>query len=107
MEKILKSKGEDFSIKGGNIGNDVNINVANLHLESLQDKEKSRHNGLNVSAGSSSVGAGVEYGNHDKSWVNEQSSIIERIVRILLLKENKFNRFSNRRRKYHIKNRWN
>ncbi len=26
--------------------------------------------------GSSSVGAGVEYGNHDKSWVNEQSSII-------------------------------
>ena len=28
--------------------------------------------------GSSSVGAGVEYGNHDKSWVNEQSSIIGR-----------------------------
>ena len=73
----IKIKGQDFSIKGGNIvGNDVNINVANLHLESLQDKEKSRHNGLNVSAGSSSVGAGVEYGNHDKSWVNEQSSII-------------------------------
>ena len=75
----IKIKGQDFSIKGGNIvGNDVNINVANLHLESLQDKEKSRHNGLNVSAGSSSVGAGVEYGNHDKSWVNEQSSIIGR-----------------------------
>ena len=73
----IKIKGEDFSIKGGNIiGNDVNINVANLHLESLQDKEKLRHNGFNVSAGSSSVGAGVEYGNHDKSWVNEQSSII-------------------------------
>jgi len=73
----IKIKGQDFSIKGGNIiGNDVNINVANLHLESLQDKEKSRHNGFNVSAGSSSVGAGVEYGNHDKSWVNEQSSII-------------------------------
>ncbi|WP_338946090.1 hemagglutinin repeat-containing protein [Fusobacterium pseudoperiodonticum] len=73
----IKIKGEDFSIKGGNIiGNDVNINVANLHLESLQDKEKSRHSGFNVSAGSSSVGAGVEYGNHDKSWVNEQSSII-------------------------------
>ena len=72
----IKIKGQDFSIKGGNIvGNDVNINVANLHLESLQDKEKSRHNGLNVSVGSSSVGAGVEYGNHDKSWVNEQSSI--------------------------------
>ena len=75
----IKIKGQDFSIKGGNIiGNDVNINVANLHLESLQDKEKSRHNGFNVSAGSSSVGAGVEYGNHDKSWVNEQSSIIGR-----------------------------
>ena len=75
----IKIKGEDFSIKGGNIiGNDVNINVANLHLESLQDKEKSRHNSFNVSAGSSSVGAGVEYGNHDKSWVNEQSSIIGR-----------------------------
>ena len=73
----IKIKGEDFSIKGGNIiGNDVNINVANLHLESLQDKEKSRHNSFNVSAGSSSVGAGVEYGNHDKSWINEQSSII-------------------------------
>ena len=73
----IKIKGQDFSIKGGNIiGNDVNINVENLHLESLQDKEKSRHNGFNVSAGSSSVGAGVEYGNHDKSWVNEQSSII-------------------------------
>ena len=73
----IKIKGEDFSIKGGNIiGNDVNINVANLHLESLQDKEKSRHNGLNVSVGSSSVGAGVEYGRKDKSWVNEQSSII-------------------------------
>ena len=73
----IKIKGQDFSIKGGNIvGNDVNINVANLHLESLQDKEKLRHNGFNVSAGSSSVGAGVEYGNHDKSWVNEQSSII-------------------------------
>ena len=75
----IKIKGQDFSIKGGNIiGNDVNINVENLHLESLQDKEKSRHNGFNVSAGSSSVGAGVEYGNHDKSWVNEQSSIIGR-----------------------------
>ena len=75
----IKIKGQDFSIKGGNIiGNDVNINVANLHLESLQDKEKSRHNGFNVSAGSSSVGADVEYGNHDKSWVNEQSSIIGR-----------------------------
>ena len=75
----IKVKGQDFSIKGGNIiGNDVNINVANLYLESLQDKEKSRHNGFNVSAGSSSVGAGVEYGNHDKSWVNEQSSIIGR-----------------------------
>ncbi|ATV60036.1 hemagglutinin repeat-containing protein [Fusobacterium pseudoperiodonticum] len=73
----IKVKGQDFSIKGGNIiGNDVNINVANLHLESLQDKEKSRHNGLNVSAGNSSVGAGVEYGRKDKSWVNEQSSII-------------------------------
>ena len=73
----IKIKGQDFSIKGGNIiGNDVNINVANLHLESLQDKEKSRHNGLNVSAGNSSVGAGVEYGRKDKSWVNEQSSII-------------------------------
>ena len=73
----IKVKGQDFSIKGGNIiGNDVNINVANLHLESLQDKEKSRHNGFNVSVGNSSVGAGVEYGRKDKSWVNEQSSII-------------------------------
>ncbi len=73
----IKVKGQDFSIKGGNItGNDVNINVANLHLESLQDKEKSRHNGFNISVGSSSVGAGVEYGRKDKSWVNEQSSII-------------------------------
>ncbi|WP_369762032.1 hypothetical protein, partial [Fusobacterium sp. oral taxon 370] len=52
------------------------MNVANLHLESLQDKEKSRHNGFNVSVGNSSVGAGVEYGRKDKSWVNEQSSII-------------------------------
>ena len=73
----IKVKGQDFAIKGGNIiGNDVNINVANLHLESLQDKEKSRHNGFNVSVGNSSVGAGVEYGRKDKSWVNEQSSII-------------------------------
>ena len=73
----IKVKGQDFSIKAGNIiGNDVNINVANLHLESLQDKEKSRHNGFNVSVGNSSVGAGVEYGRKDKSWVNEQSSII-------------------------------
>ena len=73
----IKIKGQDFSIKGGNIiGNNVNINVANLHLESLQDKEKSRHNGFNISVGSSSVGAGVEYGRKDKSWVNEQSSII-------------------------------
>ena len=70
-------KGKDLSAKGANIiGNDVNINVANLHLESLQDKEKSRHNGFNISVGSSSVGAGVEYGRKDKSWVNEQSSII-------------------------------
>ena len=75
----INIKGKDLTVKGANIeGNDVNINVANLHLESLQDKEKSRHNGLNVSAGSSSVGAGVEYGNHDKSGVNEQSSIIGR-----------------------------
>ena len=73
----IKVKGQDFAIKGGNIiANDVNINVANLHLESLQDKEKSRHNGFNVSVGNSSVGAGVEYGRKDKSWVNEQSSII-------------------------------
>ena len=73
----INIKGQDLTVKGANIeGNDVNINVANLHLESLQDKEKSRHNGLNVSAGNSSVGAGVEYGRKDKSWVNEQSSII-------------------------------
>ena len=81
----IKVKGQDFSIKGGNIiGNDVNINVANLHLESLQDKEKSKHQGYNVSIGKTSLGMGKEYsaglgmehGNYDKSWVNEQSSII-------------------------------
>ena len=73
----INIKGQDLTVKGANIeGNDVNINVANLHLESLQDKEKSRHNGFNVSVGNSSVGAGVEYGRKDKSWVNEQSSII-------------------------------
>ena len=81
----IKIKGEDFSIKGGNIiGNDVNINVANLHLESLQDKLKSKHQGYNVSIGKTSLGMGkeysaglgMEYGNYDKSWVNEQSSII-------------------------------
>ena len=78
-------KGKDLSTKGANIiGNDVNINVANLHLESLQDKLKSKHQGYNASFGSSSsgigkeysAGLGMEYGNRDKSWVNEQSSII-------------------------------
>ncbi|MHB9338315.1 hypothetical protein ACW0TN_06815 [Fusobacterium pseudoperiodonticum] len=52
--------------------------------------------------GSSSVGAGVEYGNHDKSWVNEQSSIIgKNSANITVEGKTKFNRFSNRRRKYH------
>ena len=81
----IKIKGQDFSIKGGNItGNDVNINVANLHLESLQDKLKSTHKGFNTSGGNLSLGMGkeysaglgMEYGNRDKAWVSEQSSII-------------------------------
>ncbi len=81
----INIKGKDLTIKGANIiGNDVNINVANLHLESLQDKLKSTHKGFNTSGGSSSLGIGkeysaglgMEYGNRDKAWVNEQSSII-------------------------------
>ncbi|MED5606009.1 hemagglutinin repeat-containing protein [Fusobacterium pseudoperiodonticum] len=81
----INIKGKDLTVKGANIeGNDVNINVANLHLESLQDKLKSKHQGYNVSIGKTSLGMGkeysaglgMEYGNYDKSWVNEQSSII-------------------------------
>ena len=81
----INIKGKDLTVKGANIeGNNVNINVANLHLESLQDKLKSKHQGYNASFGSSSLGIGkeysaglgMEYGNYDKSWVNEQSSII-------------------------------
>ena len=83
----INIKGKDLTIKGANIiGNTVNINVANLHLESLQDKLKSTHKGFNTSGGSSSLGIGkeysaglgMEYGNRDKAWVNEQSSIIGR-----------------------------
>ena len=83
----INIKGKDLTIKGANIiGNTVNINVANLHLESLQDKLKSTHKGFNTSGGSSSLGIGKEYsaglgmkyGNRDKAWVNEQSSIIGR-----------------------------
>ncbi|MHB9306029.1 hemagglutinin repeat-containing protein, partial [Fusobacterium polymorphum] len=55
-------------------------------LESLQDKLKSTHKGFNTSGGNSSLGMGkeysadlgMEYGNRDKAWVNEQSSIIGR-----------------------------
>ena len=81
----INIKGKDLTVKGANIeGNNVNINVANLHLESLQDKLKSKHQGYNVSVGKTSLrmgkeysaGLGMEYGNYDKSWVNEQSSII-------------------------------
>ena len=81
----INIKGKDLTVKGANIeGNNVNINVANLHLESLQDKLKSKHQEYNASFGSSSLGIGkeysaglgMEYGNYDKSWVNEQSSII-------------------------------
>lgn len=81
----INIKGKNLTIKGANIlGNDVNINVANLHLESLQDKLKSKHQGYNASFGNASLGMGkeysaglgMEYGNHDKAWVNEQSSII-------------------------------
>ena len=81
----INIKGQDLTVKGANIeGNNVNINVVNLHLESLQDKLKSKHQGYNASFGSSSLGIGkeysaglgMEYGNRDKSWVNEQSSII-------------------------------
>lgn len=81
----INIKGKDLTIKGANIiGNVVNINVANLHLESLQDKLKSTHKGFNTSGGSSSLGIGkeysaglgMEYGNRDKAWVSEQSSII-------------------------------
>ena len=44
----INIKGKDLTIKGANIiGNDVNINVANLHLESLQDKLKSTYKGFN------------------------------------------------------------
>ena len=83
----INIKGKDLTIKGANIiGNDVNINVANLHLESLQDKLKSTHKGFNTSGGNLSLGMGkeysaglgMEYGNRDKAWVNEQSSIIGR-----------------------------
>ena len=83
----INIKGKDLTIKGANIiGNTVNINVANLHLESLQDKLKSTHKDFNTSGGSSSLGIGkeysaglgMEYGNRDKAWVNEQSSIIGR-----------------------------
>ena len=81
----INIKGKDLTIKGANIiGNDVNINVANLHLESLQDKLKSTHKGFNTSGGNLSLGMGkeysaglgMEYGNRDKAWVSEQSSII-------------------------------
>ncbi|MHB9317341.1 hemagglutinin repeat-containing protein, partial [Fusobacterium polymorphum] len=83
----ININGKDLTIKGANIiGNTVNINVANLHLESLQDKLKSTHKGFNTSGGNSSLGMGkeysadlgMEYGNRDKAWVNEQSSIIGR-----------------------------
>ena len=78
----INIKGKDLTIKGANIiGNDVNINVANLHLESLQDKLKSTHKGFNINIGSNaniSVGMGGEYGNYNRAWVSEQSSIIGR-----------------------------
>ena len=83
----INIKGKDLTIKGANIiGNTVNINVANLHLESLQDKLKSTHKGFNTSGGNLSLGMGkeysaglgMEYGNHDKAWVSEQSSIVGR-----------------------------
>ena len=83
----INIKGRDLTIKGANIiGDTVNINVANLHLESLQDKLRSTHKGFNASGKNSSLGMGkeysaglgMEYGNRDKAWVNEQSSIIGR-----------------------------
>ena len=78
----INIKGKDLTIKGANIiGNTVNINVANLHLESLQDKLKSTHKGFNINIGSNaniSVGMGGEYGNYNRAWVSEQSSIIGR-----------------------------
>jgi len=57
--KILSS-----TIKINSNGKEYAINTKpdSDHIESLQDKEKSRHNCFNVSAGSSSVGAGVKYG---------------------------------------------
>lgn len=70
-------RGKDLIAKGANIeGNKLDIKVENLLLESLQDKEHRNHKGYNVSAGNSSMGAGLEYGKYDKEWVNEQSTII-------------------------------
>ena len=55
----------------------------NLEVESLQDYEKMRQAGINVSVGNvtgtnKSYGGGVNYTGRDKNWVNEQTSLIGR-----------------------------
>ncbi|UUV18240.1 hemagglutinin repeat-containing protein [Fusobacteria bacterium ZRK30] len=74
--------GEDLTIKGGNIiGNEVEIDIDNLVIESVQDTGKSKNIGININAsggGDSSLsgGIGVNYSDYEKEWVNNQSSII-------------------------------
>ena len=76
---------DNGTIKGANISaNNLNVAVKNnLEVESLQDYEKMRQAGINVSVGNvtgtnKSYGGGVNYTGRDKNWVNEQTSLIGR-----------------------------
>ncbi len=74
----------DLNIKGGNvIGNEVDISAKNLTVESVQDTEKRKGQGFNISGGvsgdgstSGNAGIGVNKNDYVKEWVNNQSSII-------------------------------
>lgn len=74
----------DLTIKGGNVvGNKVDISAKNLTVESVQDTEKRKGQGFNISSGvtgngsiSKNVGIGVNKSDYVKEWVNNQSSII-------------------------------
>ncbi|RRD37590.1 hypothetical protein EII29_11135, partial [Leptotrichia sp. OH3620_COT-345] len=78
-------KAEDMKINGGRVeGKHAVVDVKNLLIESVQDKEKLKQ--IGVSAGYSkqygtsdnrnNVNAGLSYAKKDKLWVKEQSGII-------------------------------
>ncbi|MGL4393125.1 MAG: hemagglutinin repeat-containing protein [Fusobacteriaceae bacterium] len=75
----LAVKGDDLNIKGGNLsGETTDIDVKNLNIQSVQDKEKGKSGTLTVAVGSTGASASGSATVSSKAWTSDQSGITGR-----------------------------